>query len=38
MSMFTALVVTRTLLISLPDVKKSDGSVLSVLLGNGLQK
>lgn len=38
MSMFTALVVTRTLLISLPDVKKSDGSTLSVLLGNGLQK
>lgn len=37
-SMFTALVVTRTLLISLPDVKKNQGTVLATLLGNGLQK
>ena len=37
-SMFSALVVTRTLLVTLPDVKKTDGSLWSVLLGNGLSK
>ncbi len=37
-SMLTALVVTRTLLMTLPDTKKSSSSVLSFLLGNGLQK
>lgn len=37
-SMFSALVVTRTLLVALPDVKKQDGSLLATLLGNGLKK
>ena len=37
-SMFSALVITRTLLIALPDVRKKDGTTLSVLLGNGLSK
>lgn len=35
-SMFSALVITRTLLIALPDVKLSDGSLLSKLLGSGV--
>jgi preprotein translocase subunit SecD len=37
-SMLTALVVTRTLLITLPDTKKSSGSLMATLLGNGLDK
>jgi hypothetical protein len=36
-SMFSALVITRTLLIALPEVKKSDGTTLSQLFGNGLK-
>jgi protein-export membrane protein SecD len=38
MSMLTALVVTRTLLLTLPDIKKSAGTLLATLLGNGIQK
>jgi len=38
MSMLTALVVTRTLLLTLPDTKKSAGTLLATLLGNGIQK
>lgn len=38
MSMFTALVITRTLLLTLPDTKKSSGTLLATLLGNGIQK
>jgi len=34
-SMFSALVITRTMLIALPEVKKSDGSLLSKLFCNG---
>lgn len=37
-SMFSALVVTRTLLVTLPDVKKTDKTIWSFLLGNGLNK
>lgn len=37
-SMFSALAITRTLLISLPEVKQSDKSVWSKLLGSGLSK
>lgn len=37
-SMLSALVVTRTLLVTLPDVQKKDKSILSFLLGNGLNK
>ncbi len=37
-SMFSALVVTRTLLVTLPDIKQSDKTVWSFLLGNGLNK
>lgn len=37
-SMFSALVITRTFLIALPSVKKSDSAVWSVLLGSGLNK
>lgn len=37
-SMFTALVVTRTLLVTLPEVKKSSNSMLATLMGNGLKK
>jgi protein-export membrane protein SecD len=37
-SMFSALVVTRTLLVTLPDVKKTDKTIWSFLLGNGLSK
>ena len=37
-SMFSALVITRTLLVALPDVKKKDGKPLSFLFGNGLVK
>jgi preprotein translocase subunit SecD len=37
-SMFSALVITRTLLIALPDVRRSDGGFLARLLGSGLQK
>ena len=37
-SMFSALVVTRTLLMALPEAKKSDNTLLSKLLGNGLNK
>ena len=38
MSMLSALVITRTLLIALPDTKKSSGSLLAILFGNGLKK
>lgn len=37
-SMFSALVITRTLLITLLEVKQSEGGVLSCLFGNGLSK
>lgn len=37
-SMFSALVVTRTLLVTLPDVSKRDSGMWSFLLGNGLNK
>lgn len=37
-SMFTALVITRTLLVALPDVQPGKKSVGAFLLGNGLQK
>jgi protein-export membrane protein SecD len=37
-SMFSALVITRTLLMALPDVKKSNKSAWSFLLGSGLNK
>lgn len=37
-SMLSALVITRTLLMALPDTKKSSGSLLATLLGNGLKK
>ncbi|MCD5382266.1 MAG: protein translocase subunit SecD [Candidatus Pacebacteria bacterium] len=37
-SMFTALFVTRTLLLVLPDTKESDDSFLSKLYGSGLRK
>lgn len=37
-SMFSALVITRTLLLALPDVQKKEGGVLSILLGTGLNK
>lgn len=37
-SMLSALVITRTFLIALPDVKKTNESVMSFLLGNGLNK
>lgn len=37
-SMFSALVITRTLLMTLPDIKKSRGTLLATLLGNGLKK
>lgn len=37
-SMFSALVITRTFLITLPSVKKDDGVWWSVLLGSGLKK
>jgi len=38
MSMLSALVITRTLLIALPDTKKSSGTLLATLFGNGLKK
>lgn len=37
-SMFSALVITRTLLITLPDVKQADEGVWSRLLGSGIKK
>lgn len=37
-SMLSALVVTRTLLMALPDVRKTDNSLMARLLGSGLQK
>lgn len=37
-SMFSALVVTRTLLIALPNVRQSDGTFLARLLGSGFKK
>ncbi len=37
-SMLSALVITRTLLLTLPDVRKSDGKIWSFLLGSGLRK
>lgn len=37
-SMFSALVITRTLLMALPDVQKKEGGVLAILLGTGLNK
>lgn len=37
-SMLSALIVTRTLLVTLPEVKKSDRGLLSVLFGNGLRR
>lgn len=36
MSMFSALVITRTFLILLPDIKKADGGIFPILLGSGL--
>lgn len=36
-SMFSALVITRTLLVALPDIRKSDNSFIASLLGSGLQ-
>lgn len=38
LSMFTAIVVTRTLLVALPDVSPKKKSIWSFLLGSGLQK
>jgi preprotein translocase subunit SecF len=35
-SMFSAIVITRTFLIALPEVKMSDGTLLSKLFNNGL--
>ena len=37
-SMFSALVVTRTLLVTLPDVEKKSGTLMATLFGNGLTK
>jgi protein-export membrane protein SecD len=37
-SMFSALVVTRTLLITLPDVEKKSDTLVAKLFGNGLSK
>jgi len=37
-SMFSALVITRTLLVTLPDVRLKDKTLWSFLLGNGLNK
>jgi len=37
-SMFSALVITRTLLVTLPDVKKSDHTSWAFLLGNGYKR
>ncbi|MFT7645051.1 MAG: preprotein translocase subunit SecD [Candidatus Paceibacteria bacterium] len=37
-SMFSAIVITRTLLVTLPDVRNSDKTILTFLLGSGLQK
>ena len=37
-SMFSALVITRTLLLTLPDVRQSEGTVKSKLLGSGIHK
>lgn len=37
-SMLTALVVTRTFLLSIPETKKSSGGFLALLLGSGLKK
>jgi len=37
-SMLTALVVTRTLLLTLPDTKKSSKTLMATLFGNGLKK
>ena len=37
-SMLSALVVTRTLLVTLPDVEKKSGTLLAKLFGNGLSK
>jgi len=37
-SMLSALVVTRTLLVTLPAVKRSDGGVRAFLFGNGLSR
>ena len=37
-SMLSALIVTRTLLVTLPAVKKRDNTILSFLFGNGLSK
>jgi len=34
--MFSALVITRTFLIALPEVKRSDGNLLSRLFNSGL--
>ncbi len=36
LSMLTALIITRTLLLTLPDAKQSDGSLLSKLYNSGL--
>lgn len=37
-SMFSAIVITRTFLIALPDVRQAEGTLLSRLLGCGLKK
>lgn len=36
-SMFSALIITRTLLVALPEVKQGDGSLLATLFGSGLK-
>jgi preprotein translocase subunit SecD len=37
-SMFSALVITRTLLIALPNVRKAQDNTLALLLGSGIKK
>jgi preprotein translocase subunit SecD len=37
-SMLSALTLTRVMLLSLPDVKKTDGGVWPFLFGTGLKK
>lgn len=37
-SMFSALVITRTLLVALPSIERKSGSTLALLFGNGLKK
>lgn len=37
-SMFSALVISRTILVALPDINKKDGGIIATLLGSGIQK